>query len=67
VAHGAAVGDRIGGARPGRHRVLPHDGRARTLRDAIRFHGGEGARSRAAFDRLPAEQQERLLAYLRSL
>ena len=44
-----------------------HDGRAKSLREAIRFHGGEGARSRAAFDRLPAEQQERLLAYLRSL
>mgnify|MGYP002778572953 FL=1 len=44
-----------------------HDGRARTLRDAIRFHGGEGARSRAAFDRLAPDQQARLLAYLRSL
>jgi CxxC motif-containing protein (DUF1111 family) len=44
-----------------------HDGRARTLRDAIRFHGGEAARSRAAFDALTRAQQERLLAYLRSL
>lgn len=44
-----------------------HDGRAHTLRDAIRFHGGEAARSRAAFDALPRDQQERLLAYLRSL
>lgn len=44
-----------------------HDGRARTLRDAIRFHGGEAARSRSAFDSLPPEAQERLLAYLRSL
>ena len=44
-----------------------HDGRARTLRDAIRFHGGEAAKSRAAFDALTREQQERLLAYLRSL
>lgn len=44
-----------------------HDGRATTLRDAIRFHGGEGSRSRAAFDALPAPQQELLLAYLRSL
>ncbi len=46
---------------------LLHDGRARTLRDAIRFHGGEGTRSRAAFDRMSAADQERLLAYLRSL
>ena len=44
-----------------------HDGRARTLRDAIRYHGGEAARSRSAFDALPASQQERLLAFLRSL
>jgi CxxC motif-containing protein (DUF1111 family) len=44
-----------------------HDGRARTLRDAIKHHGGEGAASRKFFDALPADQQERLLAYLRSL
>ena len=44
-----------------------HDGRARTLREAIRYHGGEAARSRAAFDKLSPEQQERLLKYLRSL
>ncbi len=44
-----------------------HDGRAKTLRDAIRLHGGEGARSRAAFNGLTADAQERLLAYLRSL
>lgn len=44
-----------------------HDGRARTLRDAIGHHGGEGAGSRKFFDALPADQQERLLAYLRSL
>ena len=44
-----------------------HDGRARTLRDAIRFHGGEAARSRAAFNAMSREQQERLLAYLKSL
>ena len=44
-----------------------HDGRAPSLRDAIRLHGGEGSRSRAAFNALPAAQQERLLAYLQSL
>ncbi|MCC7054752.1 MAG: hypothetical protein IT355_15880 [Gemmatimonadaceae bacterium] len=44
-----------------------HDGRATSLRDAIRLHGGEGSRSRAAFNALPAGQQERLLAYLQSL
>jgi len=44
-----------------------HDGRARTLRDAIRFHGGEAAKSRAAFNNYSREQQERLLKYLKSL
>ena len=44
-----------------------HDGRARTLRDAIGFHGGEGAASRKAFDALSPDQQDRLIAYLRSL
>ncbi|MEO7998346.1 MAG: di-heme oxidoredictase family protein [Gemmatimonadaceae bacterium] len=44
-----------------------HDGRARTLRDAIGYHGGEGSRSRAAFAALSAVQQEQLLRYLRSL
>lgn len=44
-----------------------HDGRARTLRDAIGFHGGESAASRSAFNSLSAAEQERLLAFLRSL
>ena len=44
-----------------------HDGRARSLREAIRLHGGEGAASRAAFEALSAEEQEQLLAFLRSL
>ncbi|MBK6489769.1 MAG: thiol oxidoreductase [Gemmatimonadetes bacterium] len=44
-----------------------HDGRATSLPDAIRFHGGEGASSRAAFTALDAAKQARLLAFLRSL
>jgi CxxC motif-containing protein (DUF1111 family) len=44
-----------------------HDGRARTLREAIEFHGGEAAASRAAFRALSTGEQERLLAFLRSL
>ncbi len=44
-----------------------HDGRARTLQEAISFHGGEGSRSRAAFNALSPQQQERVLSYLRSL
>ena len=44
-----------------------HDGRARSLRDAIELHGGEAARSRAAFRALGRDLQEALLAFLRSL
>jgi CxxC motif-containing protein (DUF1111 family) len=44
-----------------------HDGRAKTLRDAIGFHGGEGAASRAAFTALTATQQDLLLRFLESL
>lgn len=44
-----------------------HDGRARTLREAILWHGGEGRRARDAFVALPSSDQEALLAFLRSL
>jgi CxxC motif-containing protein (DUF1111 family) len=44
-----------------------HDGRARTLREAIELHGGEAAASRNAFRQLSPVEQERLLAFLRSL
>ena len=44
-----------------------HDGRARTLREAIEYHGGEGASSRARFQALTVEGQDQLLRFLRSL
>jgi len=44
-----------------------HDGRARSLSEAIGFHGGEAAASRTAFESMTAEDQERLLRFLRSL
>jgi CxxC motif-containing protein (DUF1111 family) len=44
-----------------------HDGRARSLRAAIDFHGGEAAASRDAFRRLTPAEQELVLAFLRSL
>ena len=40
---------------------------AGTLREAIDFHGGEGAASRAAFQALSPADQERLLRFLESL
>jgi len=46
---------------------LLHDGRAKSLREAIGYHGGEGAASRAGFNALTPAEQERLLRYLESL
>jgi len=46
---------------------LLHDGRARSLQEAIDFHGGEGALSRTGFRGLTRTQQDQVLAYLRSL
>jgi CxxC motif-containing protein (DUF1111 family) len=44
-----------------------HDGRARTLAEAIGLHGGEGAASRERFQALSTEDQNRVLSFLRSL
>ncbi len=44
-----------------------HDGRARTLRDAIELHGGEAEASRSAFGALSPEEQERVVRFLKSL
>jgi CxxC motif-containing protein (DUF1111 family) len=44
-----------------------HDGRARTLTEAILWHGGEAERSRVAFESLSADDQDALIAFLKSL
>lgn len=44
-----------------------HDGRARSLEEAIQLHGGEGAPSREAYRRLPTAQVAQLIRFLRSL
>jgi CxxC motif-containing protein (DUF1111 family) len=49
------------------HRVLLHDGRARSLEEAILWHGGEGARSREAFRALSAAGRRDLVRFLESL
>ncbi len=46
---------------------LLHDGRADGLREAILWHGGEAARSRDRFLEMSEEEQEHILAFLRSL
>jgi CxxC motif-containing protein (DUF1111 family) len=46
---------------------LLHDGRARTLVEAILWHGGEGHRAREAFRTMPKTDRTALLSFLRSL
>ena len=44
-----------------------HDGRARTIEEAILWHGGEGEASRTAYQSLSASDQAALLKFLTSL
>jgi cytochrome c peroxidase len=44
-----------------------HDGRALTLLEAIRFHGGEAQNARDRFLALPADNQAALIAFLKTL
>lgn len=44
-----------------------HDGRAKTLEQAIAFHGGEGQLSANRFYRLKPEERAQVLTFLRSL
>ena len=49
------------------HRFLLHDGRARTIAEAILWHGGEAEASREAFRLLDEDQRAELLAFLEAL
>lgn len=49
------------------HHSYLHDGRARTIEEAILWHGGEGQASKAAYVALPAADKAALLAFLESL
>lgn len=44
-----------------------HDGRARSLEEAILWHGGEGQAAKDHYEALSASEKEALLAFLRSL
>jgi CxxC motif-containing protein (DUF1111 family) len=45
---------------------LLHDGRARSVSEAVRLHDGEGAAARDAFLALPAEDRDALLDFVES-
>ena len=77
LLHDIGTGDGIaqGNARPNELRTPPlwgvsesapylHDGSAATIRDAIKAHKNQAARSRRAFDDLPFDLQEALLDFL---
>jgi CxxC motif-containing protein (DUF1111 family) len=49
------------------HTHFLHDGRARSLAEAILWHGGEAEAARERFRNLPAERRAELLAFLNSL
>jgi CxxC motif-containing protein (DUF1111 family) len=46
---------------------LLHDGRARSIDEAIVMHGGEGQNSRDIYQTLPASEKRKLIAFLESL
>jgi CxxC motif-containing protein (DUF1111 family) len=49
------------------HTRFLHDGRARDLREAVLWHGGEAASARASFMKLPRTERQALLAFVGSL
>ncbi|HNH75785.1 MAG TPA: di-heme oxidoredictase family protein, partial [Candidatus Obscuribacter sp.] len=48
-------------------KFLLHDGRTQVIHDAIMFHGGQAEKSKNDYARLPKQEQDELLAFLRSL
>ena len=49
------------------HTMFLHDGRARSMEEAILWHDGEAEEARLRFMRLPAEQREALIKFLEAL
>jgi CxxC motif-containing protein (DUF1111 family) len=48
-------------------RAFLHDGRARTLEEAILWHGGEGEAAKEAFRRMPRSERDALVKFLESI
>ena len=49
------------------HTFLLHDGRARSIEEAILWHGGEAAAAQQRFTALDADDRARVIAYVESL
>lgn len=52
---------------PDGRQTFLHDGRARSLDEAVLWHGGEASEAREAFARLTAAERHALVAFLKSL
>jgi CxxC motif-containing protein (DUF1111 family) len=46
---------------------LMHDGRAKSIEEAIILHGGEGQRSKNNFQQLSSAEKQKLIKFLESL
>ena len=49
------------------HSFYLHDGRARSLEEAVLWHGGEAERARRGYENLSTDDRRALLAFLRSV
>jgi CxxC motif-containing protein (DUF1111 family) len=67
----------LGAAKPSEFRTEPlmglslrteflHDGRAKTVNDAILAHGGQATTARMRFTQLPEREQQALVRYLQT-
>jgi CxxC motif-containing protein (DUF1111 family) len=57
----------LGGNSQGERSFFLHDGRAKTIEEAISFHGGEASQGRSDFNNLSASDKQKLLKFLESL
>ena len=57
----------LGGNSQGGSSFFLHDGRAKTIEEAISFHGGEASQSRSDFYNLSGSNREKLKKFLESL
>jgi CxxC motif-containing protein (DUF1111 family) len=46
---------------------LLHDGRAKSIEEAIQFHGGEAQQSKERFQQLSVQDKNNLIKFLKSL
>jgi CxxC motif-containing protein (DUF1111 family) len=60
---GLGLAERFQGGSP----FYLHDGRARSLTEAILYHGGEASASRSEFMRLKPNEKDQLMSFLKSL